>query len=263
MKINFLFFVFPTIILNINCTPTPSAQDESVQITPTELSKTNVEEKLGIELGKTEILTSQNEYSSYEETKLEVKQIRLNINENEISKDSLSTLFAELLINKIIPYWYGTKWSFEGHTSQPGKGEIACGYFVSTTLKDMGIVINRYKLAQQSPINEARTLNILQPVIEINKKSVKENIIALDSVTNEGVYFIGLDQSHVGYLLKKEGQLFLIHSNYLEARGVEIERLEISEVFSYFEKFYLAEISTNERLLEKWLAQEAVEVIVQ
>ncbi|WMJ72126.1 hypothetical protein RCC89_02925 [Cytophagaceae bacterium ABcell3] len=57
-----------------------------------------------------------------------------------ISEDSVGRVFSDYLVNKLIPYWYGTKWDFEGHTDVPGKGEIACGYFVSTTLNlDYGL----------------------------------------------------------------------------------------------------------------------------
>ncbi len=44
-----------------------------------------------------------------------------------------------------------------GHTAVPKEGEIACGYFVSTTLLHMGVPLNRYKIAQQNPLNEAKT----------------------------------------------------------------------------------------------------------
>src|SRR5690606_907796 len=72
--------------------------------------------------------------------------------------DSVMEVFTLKLLNEIIPYWYGTEWDFEGHTAIPNEGKIACGYFVSTTLRDMGLNINRYKLAQQHGLNEARTI---------------------------------------------------------------------------------------------------------
>ena len=59
-----------------------------------------------------------------------------------ISMDSIGEYFEKQIVNGIVPYWYGTPWSFEGHTNQPHQGEIACGYFVSTTLKHMGLNIN-------------------------------------------------------------------------------------------------------------------------
>src|SRR4029453_1954809 len=45
--------------------------------------------------------------------------------------------------------WYGTAWDFNGITEEPGKGKIACGYFVTTILRDLGIPVKRYKHAQR------------------------------------------------------------------------------------------------------------------
>jgi len=58
--------------------------------------------------------------------------------------------FFEMLNDSIFEYWMQTPWDFNGHTDTPRKGEIACGYFVTTTLRDMGVQLQRYKLAQQA-----------------------------------------------------------------------------------------------------------------
>ncbi|MFH2141186.1 MAG: hypothetical protein ABIJ97_02095, partial [Bacteroidota bacterium] len=195
---------------------------------------------------------------SYSEIKNEIKVIKSGIDTSKISEDSLSQLFINLLVERIFPYWYGTKWSFEGHTSNPNNGEIACGYFVSTTLRDAGFNINKYKLAQQSPINEAKSINIDNPVIEIYNESVEENIIELQKLLKEGIYFIGFDQNHVGFIFKKADELFLIHSNYADFNGVMTERIHNSLVFPYYNRFYIAEISTNKSLLKKWLLNEEI-----
>ncbi len=206
------------------------------------------------------IKTKENPRQSYRETKSTLQEILLSIDQQQISEDSLSALFTEMLLNKIIPYWYQTKWSFAGHSEVPRQGEIACGYFVSTTLRDVGLKINRFRLAQQAPLVEAKTLALDNPLIEIQKESALENIQALKDTLVEGIYFIGFDQGHVGYILKREEQLFLIHSNYLNNEGVIIEAIAESNVFSSFTRFHLAAISTNQALLHKWLLQEEIEV---
>ncbi len=199
---------------------------------------------------------------SYAALREEINKIKSSIDTTKITADSLSVLFTDILLNRIIPYWYGTKWSFDGHTSIPKQGRIACGYFVSTTLKDVGLNINRYKLAQQSPGDEAKTINLGKPVLVI-KDSLKEaRISELNKIMKEGIYFIGFDRYHVGYILKRHGEVFLIHSNYLNPEvGVEIEPIENSMVFSSYPTIYVAEISTNKRLLKKWLINEKIEVI--
>jgi len=61
-------------------------------------------------------------------------------------------------------------------------------------LRDIGINTNRHRLAQQSPINEAKTINIDKPVSEISNTSIDENIIELKNILKEGIYLIGFDQ---------------------------------------------------------------------
>ncbi|MEO1051485.1 MAG: hypothetical protein AAFX87_12720 [Bacteroidota bacterium] len=197
---------------------------------------------------------------NYTSVKQSVQGIRNGLNP-ETPHDTLAVIFKELLLNRIIPYWEHTPWSFEGHTSEPGVGEIACGYFVSTTLQDVGVRINRYKLAQQSPENEANSLCLSGMPLKIEGDTKEDIIKTIDASTKEGIHFLGLDESHVGYLLKEHGRLYLIHSNYIYSEGVIIEEVSSSEVFSYFNTFYLAELSTNEAFLRHWLSKIEIEIV--
>ncbi|RYD70663.1 MAG: hypothetical protein EOP53_25020, partial [Sphingobacteriales bacterium] len=53
-------------------------------------------------------------------------------------------------ISKKMPgYWDGTVWDFNGTTRKPGEGSIACGYFITTILEDIGLKISRIKMAQE------------------------------------------------------------------------------------------------------------------
>ncbi len=218
-------------------------------------------------LGQIQLLIAQtssvgNE-ASYTASKKSVATTKAGIHLDRISEDSLSHLFTNLLTKQIIPHWLGTPWSFEGHTSVPGSGEIACGYFVSTTLKDVGFNLDRYKFAQQRPIHEAKTLAIGKPLLEINNNSTTERITILKDKLKEGIYFIGFDQSHVGYIQKKNGELFVIHSNYIGSEGVVIERINDSQVFSYYTRIFIADISHNAALMKKWVKGEPIQVILE
>jgi hypothetical protein len=198
---------------------------------------------------------------TYSQAKAGITAIRSGLEPGQISDDSLSALFTALLVHEIIPRWYGTPWDFNGYTAVPNQGVIACGYFVSTTLLHMGINVNRYKMAQQLPIHEAQTVACGTEVMEVSNNTVEENITELDSLARNGIYFLGLDGSHVGYLLKHNDQLFLIHANYIGDSGVTIEPIAESLAFSGFRRFYLAEISTNPILMEKWISGAAVLVV--
>src|SRR6478609_2933662 len=83
----------------------------------------------------------------YANLQQEITRDRLKLSAQ--SKDSIYRYFQQTLYQKMVPYWLGTTWDFNGYTAIPGQGTVACGYFVSTTLRHMGVNVNRYKLAQQ------------------------------------------------------------------------------------------------------------------
>ena len=172
--------------------------------------------------------------------------------------DSASKYLYSKLINEIVPHWYGTPWDFNGYSNVPNKGEIACGYFVSTTLKDMGLKLNRYKLAQKSPIDEAMVISCGTEITTIKEKDSEQTLAKIESLVQRGVYFIGFDTGHVGFLVKKGGTLYLIHSNYLFPISVCIEPLKDARVFKKFTKFHLVDISHNDFLIKKWLNGDLV-----
>jgi len=191
---------------------------------------------------------------SYNETKKEIKSLKHEILSSKIPINSASKVFTNSWVDKIFPYWYGTKWSFEGHTNKPNEGEIACGYFVSTTLKDVGLNINRYHLAQKSPYNEAKYLSLYNDneILELNSNPE----LAIETINcdyKEGIYFIGFNENHVGFLLKEKDNTFLIHSNYLNPSVVVKESINESSVFNSFSKFYIVPLSNNEKIIDAWL----------
>ncbi|MBU0487354.1 MAG: hypothetical protein KKD31_05305 [Bacteroidetes bacterium] len=179
---------------------------------------------------------------------------------NEMLHISGKMLEVEL-VNNIFPYWYGTGWEFSGYTDTPGKGTIACGYFVSTTLKHAGFNLNRYKLAQQSPEYEAYTFCISDTVQVFDSLSPRQLKDYFLENMREGLYFVGLD-FHVGFLLLRNDELFFIHSNYLNSMGPVIEIAEFASVFPSF-RYYIAQITTNKPFIKKWLSNELVDVKIE
>lgn len=177
--------------------------------------------------------------------------------------DSLSFFLEEVLVNQIFPFWYGTPWDFNGHTNVPNQGEIACGYFVSTTLKHIGFNLDRYKLAQQLPIHEAKTISLGEPILEIENGDFKVCMEKIKTKISKGIYFVGLDASHVGFLLKRKNHLFFIHSNYGTPTEVIIENAEKSPVFKSFRHFYIAKISGNSKLMEYWKTEKRIPIITK
>lgn len=201
-------------------------------------------------------------FSSYTTTKNKVNQDRNSLKKIYVSStdktatlNSISTKFTNHLINDIIPHWYETKWSFDGYTETPKKGTIACGYFVSTTLRDVGLNINRFKMAQKSPLEEAKIVACGNEVITLKNKS-KLELKNYFTSKKDGVYFIGLD-FHVGYIYKQGTNVYFIHSNYIENKGVMKEKIEDSKAI-ISDVYYISDITHNPKLVTKWLGNEIV-----
>ena len=167
--------------------------------------------------------------------------------------DSASNYLYSKLLNDVVPHWYNTPWDFNGHTNIPNDGEIACGYFVSTTLKHLGFNLNRYKMAQAAGLNEAKLLQVkskLKTYSGLTFKKLKEKV---NRVYTNGIYFVGLD-NHVGYVLIKDKELYFLHSSYCDNKVV-IELAETSACFSS-NIYVFAEITSNKELVKSWILSE-------
>jgi hypothetical protein len=180
------------------------------------------------------------------------------VSTGKVSLDSAQRFFVQSIVNTLIPYWYGTTWSFEGHTTTPKQGEIACGYFVSTVLSHAGLNINRYRVAQQLPYYEALTYACGDSMYTLSGAANTITRLKTDEF-KPGLYFIGLAGSHVGLLLKQKGEIFFIHSNYVDGKVV-LETAAKSMVFNAYNTFYITNLSANKAFLSKWLNSQAVEV---
>ena len=100
---------------------------------------------------------------NYQALKTRILQDRSQISAHhhlnqEAKIDSARQYMATMLVDSIFHYWLGTKWSYNGYTDEPRNGVIACGYFVSTTLRDLGIQLNRYKTAQKASLDIIKQL---------------------------------------------------------------------------------------------------------
>lgn len=223
-----------------------------------------IEEEIKNEIDSSKCGLSFSPNNNYSKTKVEIKELRnkLSIKYKTLNDSTKLTLiniakpiFTNQLLNKIIPYWYGTEWDFNGYTAKPNVGKIACGYFVSTTLRDMGLNLNRYDLAKKGPEDEANSIAITKEYTTIiNEDEIEERLFSL----KDGLYFVGLD-GHVGYLYKYDSLTYFIHSNYIENK-VMVELTSNSEAFGS-SMYYLTDISDNDLLIKKWLTNRAVKIV--
>ena len=133
-----------------------------------------------------------------------------------VQSSPLERAFADKLA-AIHEDWMGTPWTFSGTSQTPKQGSIACGYFVTTTLQQAGIELDRIRLAQAA--SEKMILAITAPdtVRRFSDTSLEG---FLESVRNqgEGYYIVGLD-NHTGFLrVAQDGRIEFIHSG--PGRGV-------------------------------------------
>lgn len=166
------------------------------------------------------------------------------------SKDQAPQYFVDLLVDSLFPYWYGTPWDFNGYTEHPRQGKIACGYFISTTLRDMGLAINRYKIAQKASLDILKTF--VQPGKIHKFREFEQMNQYLASSREDEVLILGLDY-HVGFVVRKDGQLYFIHSNYFGNSQVEKEDFNKSYSAQSSELFYLGSLSDNPRFIARWV----------
>ncbi len=113
--------------------------------------------------------------------------------------------------------WMGTPWDFSGTSQVPRKGSIACGYFVTTTLQQSGMELDRVRLAQAASEQMIVELTDSRTVRRYSNESLRS---FLDSLRDQGAgyYIVGLD-NHTGFLRVLDGdQIEFVHSG--PGRGV-------------------------------------------
>jgi len=147
--------------------------------------------------------------------------------------------------------WLGTPWAFEGTTSQPGGGEIACGYFVSTVLRDAGFKVHRYHLAQQPSENIMRSF-LPRSSCKLSAGVDYHQFANVVEASEPGIYLIGLD-THVGFIVVRDGKFRFIHSSGSRPWAVVDESREEAVVLRNSNWRMLGNLTSDREVLRKWL----------
>jgi hypothetical protein len=142
-------------------------------------------------------------------------------NKQEVLEKARRVLVSSIDQN-IFPIWYGTDWDFSGTTETPREGKIACGYFVTTVLRDAGLRLSRVSLAQQASENIIKSLTAA-PFIKRFHNAPIEKFIDEVKKWGAGLYIVGLD-IHVGFILNNGEEIYFIHSSYVEPSEVIREK---------------------------------------
>jgi hypothetical protein len=171
---------------------------------------------------------------------------------NHPTKDIRNYLF-KLIDEDIYNYWVGTPWDFYGTTRQPKVGNIACGFFVTNTLTDLGFQIDRMGLANAPSSDMIKKLCVrIESFHSLDKLN---NYLAKQPVNS--VFIIGLD-FHTGYVIKTAAGCYFFHSNYINKQGVIKEKIAESQALSTNKFFMIGSLTANEELLRKWVENKPV-----
>ena len=112
-------------------------------------------------------------------------------------------------------------------------------------------------MAQQAGLIEAKMLQAKSDLKIFSNVSFEALKAKVNAVYKDGLYFVGLD-NHVGYVLVKDNELYFLHSSYYDDK-VMIELSETSPCFPS-NLYVFAEISTNRKLVKKWILNERIPV---
>jgi hypothetical protein len=170
---------------------------------------------------------------------------------NSTAKKGKEMVFTRAVTETIIPNWIGTKWDFNGTTEIPQQGSIACGYFVTTVLRDAGLPVARVKLAQMA--SEQMITSLVQSkYIQRFSNVTIEDFTAAVAKQGFGLYLIGLD-NHTGFIYNDGDAVFFIHSSVVGTRNVQKEIAVNSRVLQQSKYKVLGKISADEKVLAKWI----------
>jgi len=165
-------------------------------------------------------------------------------------------IFTNSIDKNIFPAWYGTDWDFYGTTEKPGEGKIACGYFVSTVLRDAGVKVNRVSLAQQASENIIKSLTT-KPFISRYRNVSLEKFVGEVEKLGAGLYVVGLD-FHVGFLYHDGAEVYFVHSSYVEPSETIKEKAASSPILGASTYRIVGKISDDDALILKWLDQSVI-----
>ena len=175
--------------------------------------------------------------------------------EREHVLEEARSTFLEAVRADIFPYWYGTPWDFGGTTETPRGGGIACGYFVSTVLRDAGLRVERVRLAQQASENIIRSLTGPDHIRRFSDVPI-DRFVETVQQWGDGLYVVGLD-IHVGFLDVARGSVWFVHSSYQLPYCVVREQASRSRILSSSRYRVVGKISDDAALLRKWLGSES------
>ena len=197
---------------------------------------------------------------------LEAERLRLASRYQQASAVERAAVIAEArtaitksIYDDLFPAWYGTPWDFNGTSEIPQQGKIACGYFVSTILRDAGLKVQRVRLAQQASENIILSLTTNTFVKRFRRVPIDDFVNAVKQ-WGSGIYIVGLDV-HVGFIVNTGDDVYFIHSSYVDPYAVVKEKAIQSKILAGSNYRVLGKVFADAVLINNWLTQTEFKTI--
>lgn len=204
---------------------------------------------------------------NYDSAKVQIEKQRLRYSDQYSKATDSATrhqilqgvraYIANQIIQNLLPQWYGTPWAFEGTTTLPRNGQIACGYFVTTVLQHAGFKLPRVKWAcvpSETLIKAITDKRNIKHYINTEATNVEAGIKA----SGPGIYIVGLDM-HVGFIVNTGSEISFVHSNYYEpATGVMSQPLNSINPLRDSNYRVVGKI-LNDEMVRRWIMGERLD----
>lgn len=128
---------------------------------------------------------------------------------------------------------------------------------MSTTLKHCGLTLNRFKLAQQYSLEIVKRISSGDSVLIYREINAQQFLQKTKGKIKHGLYVVGLD-NHVGFMLYEGSEVYFIHSSYFDPVAVVREKASESKALATSRTFVMCNISSNEKLIKKWIMGEEI-----
>lgn len=168
------------------------------------------------------------------------------------------------ITSDLLPAWYGTPWEFHGTSETPGEGTIACGYLVSTVLRDAGFRVPRIRLAQQASEYIVRSLAPPSRILRFRNRPAEDVVGGVWKSQGAGLYVVGMDY-HVGFLVlegtpgeARPARADLCHSAFVSPAEVACE--PAAQAVGFVSNYHVVGPALDDARVEDWLLERAIPI---
>lgn len=160
------------------------------------------------------------------------------------------SFLEDAIVRRLLPPWVGTPWDYNGTSEQPGVGSIACGYFLTTVLRDAGFRIDRARLARLPSEQLIRDFCDPRDVRRFSGAPAPDFVAAVQR-QGPGLFIVGLDY-HVGFLVSDGRKVRFVHSTVVGA-GKVVDEPALDSGPLVWSRYRVVGRVLSDRVVSRWL----------